>query len=180
MNRYKKNNNIIVITVAIFLLVVSALIYNFYFKDYGEYNKTEEKKESLYVDITDENIINEILDTIKVNNLKDVVVFEKDIDNINILEPIEKINIAYNAIKKDEEDIEIDVLELDNYFISAFKTTIYWDKSDIYCANGEVIYKFDLSSNKYIYNKEHTCENHNEINTVYTKVVSAKKKYNNS
>ena len=121
MNKYKRNNNIIVIFVAIFLIVISLFIYNFYFKDYGEYNKTEEKKESLYVEVTDENVINEILNTIKVNNLKDVVAFEKDIDNINILEPIEKINIAYNAIKKDEQ-VEIDVIELDDYFKNSIKT----------------------------------------------------------
>ena len=177
MNVYKRNNTIIVITVAIFLLLVSALIYNFYFKDYGEYNKTEEKKESLYVNITDENIINEIVSTIKVNNLKDIAAFEKDIDNINILEPIEKINIAYNAIKKESLN-EIDVIELDNYFKNSIKTTIYYDKSDIYCINGEVLYKFDMSKNKYIYNSEHNCEIHNEINVVYTNVLSAKKKNN--
>ena len=175
MNKYKRNNTIIVITVAIFLLLVSALIYNFYFKDYGEYNKGEEKKESLYVNIDDENIINELLNTIDVNNLKDIAAFEKNIDNINVLEPIEKINIAYNVIKKDEQN-EIDVLELDNYFKNAFKTTIYWDKSDIYCSNGEVLYKFDMSTNKYYYNVEHNCENHNEINAIYKNVVSAKKK----
>lgn len=177
MNKYNRNNTIIVIVVAIFLLLVSAVVYNLYFKDYGEYNKTEEKKESLYVEVTDENIINELINTIKVNNLDDIASFEKDIDNINTLEPIEKINIAYNAIKKDGQN-EIDVLELDNYFKDAFKTTIYWDKSDIYCTNGEVLYKFDVSSNKYIYNVEHNCETHNDINAVYTNVVSAKKKNN--
>ena len=64
MNKYNRNNTIIVIVVAIFLLLVSAVVYNLYFKDYGEYNKTEEKKESIYVEVTDENIIhsyNELL-----------------------------------------------------------------------------------------------------------------------
>lgn len=178
MNSYKKNNTIIVIVVAIILLLVSALIYNFYFKDYVEYNKGEEKKESLYVDVTDANVINEILNTIKVNNLDDVAAFEKNIDNINTLEPIEKINIAYNVIKGEKDNTEIDVLELDNYFKNAFKTTIYWDKADIYCVNGEVLYKFDISSNKYIYNIEHNCVIHNEISSVYTKVLSVKKKNN--
>ena len=177
MNKYKRNNNFIVICVAIFLLVVSSLIYNFYFKDYVDNNKVEEPKESLYVDITDENIINELLNTIKVNNLKDVAAFEKNIDNINVLQPLEKIDIAYNAIKK-EVQTEITVDELDNYFKDAFKTTIYYDKSDIFCSNGEVLYQFDLATNSYIYNSLHDCENHFEIIPSYTKVLSAKKKNN--
>lgn len=174
MNRYKRNNNIIVITVAIFLLVVSSLIYNLYFKDYVEHNKFEDKKESLYINITDENKINELLNIISVNNLKDIAAFEKNIDNINTLQPIEKINIAFNAL--DIEDNELDVIELDNYFKKSFKTTIYWDKSDIYCINGEVLYKYDVSSNKYIFNTLHNCEKHYEINNVYSKVINVKKK----
>lgn len=177
MNKYKRNNNIIVIIVAVFLIVISSFIYNFYFKDYGEYNKGEEKKESLYVSITDENIINEILNTIKVNNLYGIASLEKNIDNINVLEPVQKLSIAYNVLKKEGLN-EIDVIELDNYFKSSIKATIYYDKSDIYCINGEVLYKFDMSQNKYIYNNEHNCENHNEITPVYTKVVEAKKKNN--
>lgn len=175
MNIYRKNNTIIVLSVAIFLLVVSGLIYNFYFKDYGEYNKKDNIKESLYIDITDESILNDILNTIKNNNLKDVAAFERNIDNINVLEPIEKINIAYNSIKKDDTN-EIDVLEIDNYFENAFKTTIYWDKSDIYCTNGEVVYIYDISNNKYIYNAEHNCEKHNYVSPIYTKFIKAKKK----
>lgn len=177
MSKYKRNNNIIVITVAIFLIVVSSLIYNFYFKDYGEYNKGENKKESLYTLVTDEKIINELLDTININNLYDLAQYEKNIDNINALEPIEKINIAYNAIKKDDKN-EIDVIKLDEYFKNSFKTTIYYDKSDIYCINGEVLYKFDITLNKYIYNNEHNCEIHNEISPIYTNVVNVKKKNN--
>jgi len=177
MNKYKRNNNIIVIFVAIVLIVISMLIYNFYFKDYVEHNKTEEKKESLYVNIIDENIINEILNKIEENNLYNISAHEKNIDNINVLEPIEKLSIAYNSIKKDNQ-IEIDVLELDAYFKNSIKTTIYYDKSDIYCINGEVLYKFDISKNKYIYNSEHNCETHNEIIPAYTKVVEAKKKNN--
>ena len=38
--------------------------------------------------------INELLNTIKVNNLKGVAYFEKDIDNINALQPLEKIDIT--------------------------------------------------------------------------------------
>ena len=177
MNYYRRNNNIIVITVAIFLIVVSTFIYNFYFKDYGEYNKTEEKKESLYTTVTDENIINELLNTININKLYNVAAFEKNIDNMNALEPIEKLSIAYNAIKKDNLN-EIDVINLDEYFKNAFKTTIYYDKSDIYCVNGEVLYKFDMALNKYIYNNEHNCENHNEISPAYTNIVNVKKKSN--
>lgn len=177
MNKYKRNNTIIVIIVAIFLLLVSSLIYNLYFKDYGEYNKTEEKKESIFIDINDENIINELLNTIDTSNLKDIAAFEKNIDNINTLEPVEKINIAYNSIKNEEKK-EIDTIEIDNYFKKTFKTTIYWDKADIFCINGEVLYKYDISSNKYIYNIEHNCENHYEITPIFTKVINAKKKNN--
>lgn len=177
MNKYNRNNTIIVIGVAILLLLVSALIYNLYFKNYVDNNKEEEKKESLYVDITDENIINELLNTINVNNLKGVASFEKNIDNINALQPLEKIDIAYNAIKKEDQSV-IGVEELDNYFKDAFKTTIYYDKSDIFCSNGEVLYQFDLATNSYVYNSLHNCENHNEVIPSYTKVLSAKKKNN--
>jgi len=177
MNTYNRNNTIIVIIVAIILLLVSSLIYNFYFKDYGEYNKGNENKENIFIDIKDENIINELLNKIDDNNLKDIASFEKDIDNINALEPIEKINVAYNAIKN-KEITELDPIELDNFFKNTFKTTIYWDKADIYCINGEILYKYDISSNKYIYNIEHNCENHYEISPVYKEVITAKKKNN--
>lgn len=168
MKYYNKSNNIIVIIVAIFLLLTSYLIYHFYFKDFGEYNKQEEK-ESIYIDVKNEKILNDILTTIKDNNLIDIAKLEKDYESINALDNANKLNLIYKVFNNKSE-ITID--EINSYLNNSFLGTIYYDNMDIYCDNN-IIYKFE--DNKYIYNEENNCNN--KIDYTY-KVISLKKKSN--
>lgn len=168
MKYYNKSNNIIVIIVAIFLLLTSYLIYHFYFKDFGEYNKQEEK-ESIYIDVKDEKILNDILTTIKDNNLIDIAKLEKDYESINALDNTNKLNLIYKVFNNKSE-FTID--EINSYLNNSFLGTIYYDNMDIYCDNN-IIYKFE--DNKYIYNEENNCNN--KIDYTY-KVISLKKKSN--
>lgn len=168
MKYYNKSNNIIVIIVAIFLLLTSYIIYHFYFKDFGEYNKQEEK-ESIYIDVKDEKILNDILTTIKDNNLIDIAKLEKDYESINALDNTNKLNLIYKVFNN-KRNITID--EINSYLNNSFLGTIYYDNMDIYCDNN-IIYKFE--DNKYIYNEESSCNN--KIDYTY-KVISLKKKSN--
>lgn len=175
MDGYKKSNIVIVMVVALLFLLISGVVYYFFFSDYLENNK-EEKKDSLYVEITDENIIKELQDIIESNNLYILAEMEKDVDNMNSLELSYKLMMAFPTINNDKKINEVTTGEIDDYFKNTFETTMYWDNKDVYCSCGKVLYKYDLENNKYIYSIEH--ESHDEIRVVpyYSKVLEAKKK----
>lgn len=177
MNSYKKNNVVIVILVSLFLIVAAALVYFFYFLDYPE--KEEDKKESIYIKITDENVINELENTINNNMLYLLLSYDKGIDNTNAIEESKKMELAIKSVIKDIEDpyiegINIDLIEI--YFKNTFKTTMYWDKDNVICECGENLYLYDKDNNKYIYNNEHLGHGMIEVLPYYSKVIDAKKK----
>jgi len=177
MNSYKKNNVVIVILVALLFLVVAALVYFFYFLEEPE--TKEEKKESLYVEISDETIITELLGTINENNLHIIATYEKNIDNMNVLNTPQKLDISLTSILNKINDpytngIPIDLFDI--YFKNTFRTTIYWDKININCDCGEVLYLYNEEDNKYVYNEEHLGHGYSTVLPYYTKVIDAKKK----
>lgn len=176
MSKYEKNNIVIVIVVAFLFLLIAGVIYYFYFSDYEE---KEKKKESLYIKIIDDSIINELENTIKNNNLYVLARLEKDIDDMNSLESSQKLSMAFPVVSKNIDDsLTIGVTPdlVDEYFKNTFKTTMYWDKTDIYCECSEVLYKYDIESNKYIYNISHKVHDSVNIYPYYSKVLDVKKK----
>lgn len=168
MKYYSKSNNAIVIGVAVFLLLTSYLIYHFYFKDFGEYNKQDEK-ESIYIDVVDQDVINDVIATIIDNNLIEIAKLEKNIESINTIDNSTKLNLIYKSFKNKEE---ITTEEINNYLNNTFLDTIYYDKVDIYC-NNKIFYNY--KEDKYIKDEEVFCDDN--IYNIYTN-VSLKKKSN--
>lgn len=172
MTNYKNNNFVIVMIVAFLYVVISLLIYNFFFLDY---NMQDEKKESLFVDVIDENTINDMLEIINKNNLYILGTYEKDIDNINALESNEKVNIAYKTLVTHDYN-NISSSSISEFFKNAFSATIYWNKNDIYCDCGNILYLYDKELDSYIYNENHLGHGLLNIMPYYTKVLNVKKK----
>ena len=176
MNKYKKNNFFIVISVSALYVLIAMLVYSFYFHDYE--NK-EYQKESIYIEIKDEKIINELNLLIKDKALDNIAKQEKDIEDLNTINKEEKLYIAYKSIvdKLDnpkENGIEINTI--DEYFKNTFKRTMYWDKENIMCDCGGTLYKYDSTLNKYIYNEEHLAHDNTNIMSNYSKILKVEKK----
>lgn len=176
MNNYRKNNAVIVIMVSFIFLIVSSLVYFFYFIDYED---EIDKKDSIFVNVTDEIIINDLVKKISDNSLFLLGTYEKDIDNINALESSQKLNIAFKSILKnvlDPYESNISSEMISDYFKNTFDSTIYWNKEDIYCECNNVLYSYDDSVDGYVYNKDHLGHGLIEITPFYSKVLDTKKK----
>ena len=164
---YEKNNVVIVTVVSLIFIISSAIVYFVFFLDKPIKDDT---KDSIYVKVTDETIIEELENTIKNNNLIELAKYEKTLDNINAISNIQKLNMAFGALDNEEIDNKLIV----EYFKNSFKNSIYYSNEDIMCSCKEVLYTYDKESNTYKYNNhEH------EITTIYpyySKVLSVDKK----
>ena len=168
-SKYERNNIVIVIILSLVFIISATLIYFIYF------NKEEhiDNKESLFVKVEDKNVIKSISNIIDDNNLYIFAKYEKNIDDINTINNNEKLELAFNTIRKDNEDISI--YDISNYFKNIFKTTIYWNTDNIKCSCGNDLYIYDIENKKYTYNIEHI-EHENEIEKPNYKILDIEKK----
>ena len=173
---YKKNNVVIVIMVSLLFIISSAIVYFLYFFDEPIKDDT---KDSIYVRVSDPEIIKKLKDTIENNNLIELAKNEKTLDNINTASNELKLNMSLNKIIKDYKFLDtIDATLLNNYFNDSFKDTIYYNKEDILCSCKEKLYIYDKETNSYIYNEKHEKHEIYETYPYYTKVLSVDKKNN--
>lgn len=178
MNRYKKNNIIIVMLSAMILLLSAALIYFMFFYEDGSYTIINTNSHTDYKEIKDENIKNTFTDVVKNNKLENIAKLEEDIDSFNNLSNKKKIDIGYYGVIDDITDpysTGIDADLIDNYFKDTFKDNIYIDKEEgIYCVCGNILFKYDINSNKYIYNEDHLGHGFTYVENYYSKVIDVK------
>lgn len=172
-----------VVPIVIVLLILSmsfgAIIY---FNNYFEEEKEEEKKEKLFVNIEDDITKEMFLNIYKSNHLENISKLESDIDNFNVLSSDIKLDIVFNSLSKELNDVYASGIEtkyIDDYFKNVFKDTIYYNKTSIICnICKKELFIYDSSNNKYIYNEEHKYHEMYESVNLYTKVIDIKNKNN--
>ena len=173
---YEKNNIVIVTVVSLLFIISSAIVYFVFF---FEEPLKDDVKDSIYVKVTDKDIIDELKNIIINNNLIELAKHEKTIDNINTASNEIKLNMSFSKVLKDTNykyDDKIDATLLDSYFKDNFKDKIYFNKKDILCSCEEKLYIYDEETNSYKYNLEHTAHPIYETYPYYTKVLSVDKK----
>lgn len=173
-----KNRVVACVMCLIALLSVGTVIYfEYYYKPVQD--EKEVPKESLFVDVIDEDVINSFLKLDEDRRLYNVAKLERDIDNFNSIAMFEKLNIGFDSVKDNVYDIYesgLDVSLIEDYFKDTFNTIIYFDKEDITCECGNTIFTFDNNLNKYIVNDDHEPHDVTSIINFYTKVTNVKKK----
>lgn len=176
----KSNFKKIVIIILFILVLLILLIINYFINFNVEENIIDENKDKLFITITDEETYQIFENIIDEYNLSVISSFEKNIDDFNMIDMNEKILMGFEKAKKDTIDpISNGVLvsDIEEYFKNNFKSTIYWDKEDIYCYTcGEYIYLFDVTQNKYVYNEKHLGHGLSFIDNYYTKITDIKKR----
>lgn len=173
---YKKNNVVIVTIVSLLFILSSAIVYFVFFVDK---TTNDNAKDSIYVKVTDKDIIDELKEVIISNNLIELARYEKNIDNINTMNNSQKLNMAFNKIINDKKynyDEKIDANQLEEYFKNNFKDMIYYNNENILCSCKEKLYIYDKKTNTYEYNIEHSEHLIYKTDPYYIKVLSVDKK----
>ena len=97
----------------------------------------DKKTDDLEKEIEDDATKELFLNLYKSNHLEYVSKLESDIDNFNVLSSDTKLDIAFNALKKELNDVYASGIELkyiDDYFKNTFKDIIYFNKESIMIA----------------------------------------------
>ena len=177
-----KNNCRVVSFIVVFLILSMSCGAIIYFNNYFKEVKDEEKIEKIFVNIDDDATKELFLNLYKSNHLEYVSKLESDIDNFNVLSSDIKLDIAFNALKRELNDVYASGIELkyiDDYFKNTFKDIIYFNKESIMCATcKKELFIYDSKNNKYIYNEAHKYHEMYESLNFYTKVVDIKNRNN--
>lgn len=171
----KKDPVVISIISLLILLAVGSIIYFNYFY----VKSTGDNKEKIYVKVDDELVINEIEELIIDRKLYNIDKLKRNIDDFNTLSSKEKLNIAFDYVISNIDDVHengIDVKKIEEYFDNTFKSIIYWDKLDLHVYNGEV-YKYEKEKDRYIYDEEQSSFDVDVINS-YAKIINIRNKNN--
>lgn len=171
----KKDPVVISIISLLILLAVGSIIYFNYFY----VKSTGDNKEKIYVKVDDELVINEIEELIIDRKLYNIDKLKRNIDDFNTLSSKEKLNIAFDYVISNIDDVHengIDVKKIEEYFDNTFKSIIYWDKLDLHVYNGEV-YKYEKEKDIYIYDEEQSSFEVDVINS-YAKIINIRNKNN--
>lgn len=171
----KKDPVVISIISLLILLAVGSIIYFNYFY----VKSTGDNKEKIYVKVDDELVINEIEELIIDRKLYNIDKLKRNIDDFNTLSSKEKLNIAFDYVISNIDDVHengIDVKKIEEYFDNTFKSIIYWDKLDLHVYNGEV-YKYEKEKDRYIYDEEQSSFDVDVMNS-YAKIINIRNKNN--
>ena len=125
-----RNNCRVVSLIVVFLILSMSCGAIIYFNNYFKEGKNEEKIEKIFVNVEDDATKELFLNLYKSNHLEYVSKLESDIDNFNVLSSDTKLDIAFNALKKELNDVYASGIELkyiDDYFKNTFKDIIYFN-----------------------------------------------------
>ncbi len=173
MSRYEKNNLVIVVLLAMSFIISATLVYFIYFNE----PIVPENKDSIFVEITDKEVINKLKDTIDKNNLIVLSSRDRNVENINTIPNKDKLEMAYKTlVDEDTKENGITDEKIDSYFKNIFDTTIYWNKENIKCTCDNDLYIYNNELSKYEYNENHEEHELSIIKPIYSKVLDAEKK----
>ena len=148
-----RNNCRVVSLIVVFLILSMSCGAIIYFNNYFKEGKNEEKIEKIFVNVEDDATKELFLNLYKSNHLEYVSKLESDIDNFNVLSSDTKLDIAFNALKKELNDVYASGIELkyiDDYFKNTFKDIIYFNKESIMCVTcKKELFIYDSKNNKY-------------------------------
>lgn len=177
-----KNSCRVVSFIVVFLILSMSCGAIIYFNKYFDDVDKEENAEKIFVSVLDEDTKELFLNLYKNNHLEYISKLESNIDNFNVLDTNTKLDIAFNSIKKEFDNINetgIEIKYIDDYFKNGFKDTIYYNKESIICnICKKELFIYDSKENKYIYNEEHKDHEMYESNNFYTKIIDIKNKNN--